>query len=204
MAPTIKITDEDYEAAVDVAKTVLGSKGVLVYPTDTVYGIGGDATSDEVVKKVRAIKGIDEKKPLSAMMADFGMIEYYCESGIWEDIILKKYLPGPYTFVLKLRRPLAVTGNEKIGVRMPDSLFCQSLCQAFGRPIVTTSANPTGQKAPAELQGVDKKVLDAVGLAIDGGPTKYGTASAVVDLVERKMVREGSKEIIDLLELPEP
>ncbi len=204
MAPTLKITEDDYGAAIDVAKALLGSKGVLVYPTDTVYGIGGDATSDEVVKKVRAIKGIDAKKPLSVMMADFSMIEYYCETGIWEDIILKKYLPGPYTFVLKLRQPLAVTGNDKLGVRIPDSVFCQALCQAFGRPIITTSANPTGQKAPAEFAAVDKKVLDAVGLAIDGGPTKYGTASAVIDLVERKMVREGSKEVIDLLKLPEP
>ncbi|MDD5172472.1 MAG: L-threonylcarbamoyladenylate synthase [Candidatus ainarchaeum sp.] len=204
MAPTIKITDDDYEAGVDVAKAILGSKALIVYPTDTVYGIGGDATSDEVVKKVRTIKGIDEKKPLSVMMADFSMIEYYCDTGVWEDIIVKKYLPGPYTFVLKLRRTLPVTSNDKIGVRIPDSPFCQALCQAFGRPIITTSANPTGQKAPAELQGVDKKVLDAVGLAIDGGPTRYGTASAVVDLVERKMVREGSKETIDLLELPEP
>ncbi|NYZ73716.1 threonylcarbamoyl-AMP synthase [Candidatus Micrarchaeota archaeon] len=204
MAPTLKITDDDYEAAVDVAKALLGSKGVMVYPTDTVYGIGGDATSEEVVKKVRAIKGINEKKPLSVMMADFSMIEYYCDTGIWEDIIVKSYLPGPYTFVLKLRHPLAATGNDKLGVRIPESIFCQRLCQAFGRPIITTSANPTGQKAPLELPGVDKKVLDAVDLAIDGGPTKYGTASAVIDLVERKMVREGSKETIDLLELPEP
>jgi len=203
MTTTLKVTDEDYEAAVDVAKVLIDSRGVLVYPTDTVYGIGGDATSEDVVKKVRAIKGIDAKKPLSVMMADFSMIEYYCETGIWEDIILKKYLPGPYTFVLKLRMPLAATSNKKIGVRIPDSPFCQALCQAFGRPIITTSANPTGQKAPADLADVDKKVLKEVGLAIDGGPTKYGTASAVIDLVEKKMVREGSKETVDLLELPE-
>ncbi|MFZ5501524.1 MAG: L-threonylcarbamoyladenylate synthase, partial [Candidatus Micrarchaeota archaeon] len=118
---TIKITDTDYESAVDVAHALLQTKGVMVYPTDTVYGIGGDATSDEVVEKILKIKGIAEKRPLSVMVADVGMIDYYCETGLWEDMILGRYLPGPYTFILKRdgRRYIAASTGETLGVRIP-------------------------------------------------------------------------------------
>lgn len=202
MATVLKITEDDFEDAVDIAHEMMRTGKVVVYPTDTVYGLGGDATSPEVVKKILGMKGIAERKPLSVMMSA-DMIEYYCETGIWEDIIIRKYLPGPYTFILKLRHPLAATPTKKLGVRIPDSAFCRSLCERFGRPIITTSANPTGGIPPARFDEIDKKIVDAADLAIDGGPTKYGAASVVIDLVTRKLIREGG-ETIDLIELPQP
>lgn len=202
---TIKITDVDYESAVDVVHALLHSKGTMVYPTDTVYGIGGDATSEEVVKKIHGIKGTGEKKPMSVMMADFGMIDYYCETGVWEDMILSRYLPGPYTFILKKneRRYLPASEGDTLGVRIPDSPFCQALCEAFRKPIITTSANITGDIAPIKLDDVDKKVLDAVDVVVDGGRTRYRSPSIVVDLVERRILREGSNKEIEIVELPE-
>ena len=197
----MKITEEDFEDALIIASDMLRSGAVLVYPTDTVYGLGGDATSSQVVEKIHKIKGTKDK-PLSVMMTT-DMIEYYCETGIWEDIILKRYLPGPYTFILALRHPIPATTTKKLGVRVPDSLFCQRLCERFGRPIITTSANPTGQKPSADFEGIDQAVLAAADLAINGGKTKYGAASVVIDLVDRKLIREGS-ETIDLAELPQP
>jgi L-threonylcarbamoyladenylate synthase len=204
MTTILKIKEDDFEAAVDVAVALLKSGGMLVYPTDTVYGIGGDATSDEVVRSVHGIKGISDQRPMSVMVADFGMIDYYCETGVWEDIILGKYLPGPYTFVLKKgRRYIAASAGDKLGVRIPDSAFCQALCRRFGRPIVTTSANQTGQKPPVDFGEVDKKVLERVQVAIDGGPTKYRTPSVVIDLVDRKLLRDGAKQGVSLVDLPE-
>lgn len=202
---TIKITDDDYESAVDVAHALMHSKGVMVYPTDTVYGIGGDATSEEVVKKIHELKGIKEKRPMSVMVSDLGMIDYYCETGIWEDLILSRYLPGPYTFILKKdkNRFLPVTDGDTLGVRIPDSPFCQALCKEFGKPIITTSANPTGGIAPTKLDDVDKRIQDEVDVVVDGGSTRYGTASIVVDLVERKVLREGVSEDIEAVEFPE-
>ena len=199
----LKISDEDYESAVDVAHALLHSGGVLVYPTDTVYGIGGDATSETAVQRIHKAKGIEGKRPMSVMVSDFAMIEYYCETGLWEDMILRKYLPGPYTFILKKKRYLAATDSEKLGIRIPDNPFCQALCKEFDRPIITTSANPTGQIAPTRFEDVDKNVLDSVDLAIDGGETKYSGPSVIIDLVDRKMKREGSSERISLVELPE-
>jgi L-threonylcarbamoyladenylate synthase len=202
----LKITEEDFEAAVDVAVALLRSGGVFVYPTDTVYGIGGDATSEEAVQRIHDIKRIKERRPMSVMVSDPGMIEYYCETGIWEDIILRNYLPGPYTFILKKNpaRYMPASPTEKLGIRIPDSRFCQALCQKFGKPIVSTSANLTKSIPATKFEDVDEEVLKAVPLAIDGGQTKYRTPSVIVDLVERKMLREGSKEGISLLELPEP
>jgi L-threonylcarbamoyladenylate synthase len=201
---TIKISEDDFESAVDVANAELKSGRIIVYPTDTVYGIGGDATSEAVVRRIHEIKGIRDKRPMSVMMSDLNMIEYYCETGIWEDIILKKYLPGPYTFVLRKRQYIPASETEKLGVRIPDNAFCQALCQRFGRPIITTSANITKKEPPVSFSEIEEKIIRAADLSIDGGPTKYAQPSVVVDLVERKMLREGAKDGINLLDLPEP
>jgi L-threonylcarbamoyladenylate synthase len=199
----LKITEDDFDAAVDIAAALLKNGGTMVYPTDTVYGIGADAASPEAVGKIRAIKGIGDKKPMSVMVSDLNMVDYFCETGVWEDIILRKYLPGPYTFILKKARDIPASDTGTLGVRIPDSQFCQAICRKFGRPIVTTSANPTAQAPPTRFEDVDKRVLGAVDLSIDGGQTKYGAASTVIDLVERRMLRQNDREWIGLVDLPE-
>jgi L-threonylcarbamoyladenylate synthase len=202
MVTVLKITEEDFDSALDAAYGVLKNGGVIIYPTDTAYGIGCDADREDAVKKIHEIKKSDPEKSLSVMVGDFGTIDFYCESGIWEDIILKKYLPGPYTFILKRHRPLAASRNEKLGLRIPDNLFCQYLAQKFGRPIVTTSANVSGDAPPFRFGDVKKEILEKADLAIDGGPTKLQSASVIVDLVGHKIIRKGA-ESIDLVEFPE-
>ncbi len=199
MATVLRISEEDFESAIDVIDPLIHSGGVFVYPTDTVYGIGGKADSSDVVRKINAIKGSDPSKPLSVMVSDFGMIDEYCNTGIWEDIILRRYLPGPYTFILKLRKQIAASGTDRLGVRMPDSAFCRALCERIGEPVITTSANPSGRKAPVRFGDIDKKILDSVQVAVDGGPTKYRKASLVLDLVDMAQLRKGAKGI----EIPE-
>jgi len=199
MVSILRIEDEDdLEDAVKLADAMLRSGGTMVYPTDTVYGLGCDATSETAVKKVFAIKK-SERKPLSVMIADFGMIDDYCDTGIWEDVILRRYLPGPYTFILKKRAPIAASLTDTLAIRIPDSEFCQLLCERFGKPIITTSANLTGQSAPTKIEEVGKSLTDAVGLAIDAGETKYRGPSLIVDLVARKLIRPGG-ETISLVE----
>lgn len=199
MATVLKITGDDFESAIDVIDPLIHSGGVFVYPTDTVYGIGGKADSGDVVRKINAMKGSNQSKPLSVMVSNFAMIDEYCDTGIWEDMILKRYLPGPYTFILKLRRPIAASGTDRLGVRMPDSAFCRALCERIGEPVITTSANLSGRKAPVRFGDVDKKILESVQVAVDGGPTKYGKASLVLDLVDVAQLREGARGI----EIPE-
>lgn len=204
MTTIIEFRGDGYDEAVELADAHLRSGGILIYPTDTVYGIGCDATNESAVAKVRRIKGVEANKPLSVMVAGLGMAEEYCETGIWEDMILKRFLPGPYTFILKESEGLpAAGGSGTIGIRIPDSEFCNALCARFGKPIVTTSANLTGKPAPKTCQEIDMAVMSAAGLAIDGGPAKHGTSSTVIDLVLRRMLRQGDKDWINLVDLPE-
>lgn len=199
MATILRISEDDFESAIDVIDPLLHSGGIFVYPTDTVYGIGGKADSADVVRKINAIKGSEPSKPLSVMVSDFGMIDEYCDTGIWEDVILKRYLPGPYTFILKLRKPIAASGTGRLGVRMPDSEFCRALCERIGEPVITTSANLSGRPAPVRFGDISAGIIEGAGLAIDGGETRYKGPSIVVDLVDEKVLREGGAAI----ELPE-
>jgi L-threonylcarbamoyladenylate synthase len=203
MATIIRIEDDDdLEGAVGIADAMLRSGGVIIYPTDTVYGLGCDANNPEAIEKVHKIKGIESRKPFSVMMSGFRMVDEYCETGLWEDITLGKYLPGPYTFLVKNKGLCAASKNAKLGIRIPDSDFCQALCTRFGKPIVTTSANISGSNAPFRFEDIEKSVIDAAGVAIDQGPTKYEGPSVIIDLVDRKLMRKGG-EGIDLTEFRE-
>jgi len=199
MGSVVKVSEDDFESALGIVLSVLRSGGVFIYPTDTVYGIGGDATSHAVIEKIHRIKGSDPQKPMSVMMADFGMVDEYCETGLWEDMVLERYLPGPYTFILRERVPIPVSGTNRIGIRIPDSPFCQALCAAFGKPIVSTSANIHGMSAPADFADIDKKLIDLVMVALDAGATKYRKSSAIIDLVEKKITRENG-EVVRIME----
>lgn len=195
MARIIKLEKARLQNTIDETVKVLEEGGIVIYPTDTVYGIGGDATSPAVVEKVREIKGIEKEKPFSVIMADLGMIEEYCVVNFAEELILKKYLPGPYTFILKVHRPIAATTTLTLGVRIPEHAFCTAVCEKFKKPIVTTSANKTGEAPPHTFSGISREVLEAADLAIDAGQTKYEQPSVLVDLVEKKIIREGAKPI---------
>jgi len=185
----------DISWALERAADVVKSERVLIYPTDTLYGIGGSAISSKTVQRIHQIKGTEPGKPMSVVMADINMIERYCRLDDWQRMVLEKNLPGPFTFLLPLKVDLPVSSNKKLGVRIPDSSFSHRLSEITNVPIITTSANPAGQKPPTRLEEIDGRILSAVDVAIDAGVTKYHEASAVVDLVEKKVVRKGAWEI---------
>lgn len=186
----VLILDSNTAMAIEEAVKFLQNGGIIIYPTDTLYGIGGDATSEAVVKKIHKIKRTNGKKPLSVMMANIEMVREYCQIDPEQEKELMKKLPGPYTFLLKQKKDkIAASENEKLGTRIPENEFCRMLCQRFQKPIVTTSANITKQKPPTTIEEVDKNVLEAVDLAIDGGKTKYKKPSTIIDLVDGKKIR---------------
>jgi L-threonylcarbamoyladenylate synthase len=195
MVEIIKIERRDFQAALLKAEKIVRSGALLIYPTDTLYGIGGNAFSDSVVEKIRKIKGTREGKPYSVVMSNLKMIKKYCEVNEWQYNVMKKHLPGPFTFLLKSKIKIPVTTNELIGVRIPDSPFAHQLAEITETPIVATSANPAGTKPPKRMDEIDEAVLSSVELAVDGGPTKFLEASAVIDLVNKKVLRRGVWEI---------
>lgn len=186
---------EEYSEAYRRAAEVLKSGGVLIYPTDTVYGIGGDARREEVVERIRKIKGRGEEVPFSVILGNLAMVEEYVDAK--EDIrYVMEAFPGAVTLILRARKELPFARNGKIGVRVPEHSFMRRLSMELGMPIITTSANPSGGKPPTSVSEIDPAVLEKADLVIDGGKTLYGMPSTILDVVERKVVRVGAGEII--------
>ena len=185
----------DYEKAFARAKEVLSSGGVIVYPTDTVYGIGGDARNSEVVERVRKIKGKDDSV-FSILLGGMGMVREYAEvEGKALGAVLEAF-PGATTLILKAKKELPVVKEGKIGIRIPEHIFMRKLSLELNMPIITTSANRSGEKAPVKVEEVDKEIIGEVDLVLDGGETLHRMNSTVLDVEEKKVKRVGVGEII--------
>jgi len=192
--------------AVEKAAQVLEANGVVLYPTDTLYGLGADAFSDEAVDKIYAVKGRDEKKPIHCIVADVAMAEEYAEMTDDARLLFERLTLGGLTIILKKKNGVEggiARGIETIGIRIPKSDFCLQLAQKFGRPFTATSANISGL-APERLL---EKILTQLGisaehidLVVDGGEMGAQAPSTVVDLSgeEPAILREGAVPAADV------
>ena len=129
------------EGALTQALAHAKSGGVVVYPTDTLYGLGGDATNPAVVSKVILLKARPADQPLSILFSDWAMARDYVKMDAALEKKLSELTPGPYTFLLPLKQPLPVTSSMLVGCRIPQHEFCLAWTKAFTKPIITTSAN---------------------------------------------------------------
>jgi L-threonylcarbamoyladenylate synthase len=194
----IQISESEADAVTNAVE-ILKAGNVILYPTDTLYGLGADAFSDEAVDKVYEIKGRDAKKPMHAIFADMEMVEQFAEVNDIAKKLAEKFLPGALTMILK-KKP-GVTGGiardmETIGVRIPNNSFCTETARAFGKPFTATSANVTGQDAVQSVDEVLTQFADAqigIELAIDAGTLAHRVPSTVVDVSsgELRILREG-------------
>ena len=197
---TLKIPLSDHDTAFEAALAAITAGGIVLYPTDTLYGIGCDATNAEAVKKLRALKQRDSKKPLSILVSDYAMLLRFCALTHEQEKILHELLPGPYTFILPLKERLPVSDTLEVGVRVPEHAFMRAVAKSAGIPIVTTSANLSGEKDAAEISGVAREILAGCDLAIDGGKCKYAQGSTVIDLIRMKVLRKGAVREGDKIE----
>lgn len=185
----LKATDEALKEAVKVLKR----GGVIIYPTDTLYGLGADATSSKAKKKIYKIKGRNFHKPLSICVADLNQAKKFVKFDSLSLQITKKFLPGPLTLVLPQKKEIKyVSQKGKIAVRIPDNTFTLKLLKRFGKPITATSANLSGEKDPAKLSDINNKVKSQCDLIIDGGNFKFKKPSTVFDVESKKILREGA------------
>ncbi|BDC36145.1 MAG: threonylcarbamoyl-AMP synthase [Candidatus Methanoliparum thermophilum] len=175
----ISVTIED-------AINSLKRKKIVVYPTETVYGLGCDIYSKNAVKKIYEIKKRPFDKPLSIAVVDFDTIENF--AFIPNRDILRILLSRPVTVILKKKKsvPDYITGgSDKVGIRLPQHPIAYDLIKKFGSPITSTSANISGENPP---NSIDQIMLDIP--YIDGG-TVSGIPSTIVDLVDKRIVRSG-------------
>ncbi|MFH2106736.1 MAG: L-threonylcarbamoyladenylate synthase [Candidatus Micrarchaeota archaeon] len=168
---------------------------IYIYPTDTLYGIGGIALDETVVRDIHKIKGSDSTKPMSVIMADLEMIKQWCDIDEQQERILKKYLPGPYTFILRMKggkgRNIPCGKDGKIGVRIPKDTEIVHICKEINAPIITTSANFHGQEPPKRFEDIPKGILEKADRIIREDRGVSGEPSTVVDLVDKKIIRKG-------------
>ena len=179
----------------------LKSGQVIVYPTDTCYGIGADIFNKSAIEKVYQIKGVPKATPLSFVCADLSDISRYAFVTDFSYRILKRYLPGPYTFILKGSKQvpkMMLTKRKTVGIRMPDHPVCMEIVTALGNPLISTSANINGGPIESDPKEITEAVGDRVAYVIDSGLI-HPEPSSVISLVddEPKVIRQGKGDVSD-------
>ncbi|MCX9081973.1 MAG: L-threonylcarbamoyladenylate synthase [Candidatus Methanoperedens sp.] len=183
------------------ASEIIKKNGIVIYPTETVYGIGANIFSSVALEKVFAIKKRDKDKPVSVAISDLEMMEELVYIGKKEKRFIEEFLPGPVTILLKKKEivnDMLTSGSELVGIRFPAHRTTIELIKLAGVPITSTSANFSGEAPPRRVDEI-KISADYI---IDGGECR-GEPSTVVDLVNKKIIRKGAKfdEVKTLLEI---
>jgi len=181
-----------------IAKAVeaLNKGGVVAYPTDTTYGIGCSILNKRGIERIYSIKQREKKKPFSFICADLSDIARYAKVSNYAFKIMKRLLPGPYTFVLdatSIVPDLLLTKQKTVGIRIPANRICLAVVKQLGHPIVTTSANLSGEEPIGDPLLVERSLGPLLDLTIDGGILTAEVSSIVsligdVPLVLRKGV----------------
>jgi L-threonylcarbamoyladenylate synthase len=196
------------ETAVRAAE-VLRSGGVVLYPTDTLYGLGADALSDEAVAKVFRIKGRNEGKPVHAIVSDIEMAAQYGEVS---DIVRRmvEALPrGKVTYIVKKKEGIEsgiAKGIDTFGFRIPDNDFCIAMIEAFDGPVTATSANRAGEAPQRSVEAILHQLgenADMIDLVVDGGELPQREPSTVIDIsgAVPRIVRTGEVSEAQILPL---
>jgi L-threonylcarbamoyladenylate synthase len=198
-------------SAVMSALNALNNNEVFVYPTDTIYGFGGNALNDKVLEKIYELKQRPDNMPVSILVKDHIMLQQYAHVSHLADRIIKKFLPGALTLVLpakNLKLPSRLfSAAGYLGFRIPDHTFCNQLVQQFDNPIVTTSVNISGQETLNDIESIYKVFGNKVDLIIsddtlDNSSHKSGSTVIMITKDDSiKVLREGlidSNEIISL------
>lgn len=172
---------------------------VICYPTDTIYGIGCDIFNQKAVKRVYQLKRRPKQQPFSFMCSSLKEASSYGHISNIAYRIMKRCLPGPYTFVLpamKIVPKIMVSKQKTVGIRVPDNAICQALVQGLGNPILNTSAALEGEGPFAEAFEIEEKWEKVLEVVIDGGPV-YPEPSSVISLVGElpEVLRAGKGDI---------
>ena len=169
------------------AVDVLENDGVIVYPTDTIYGIGCSIYSKKGVERIRRLKGREATKVFSILCSDLKDLSRYARNVSNPAYkLMRRMFPGPYTVVLEASReiPRLMHGKRKtVGIRVADNRICQAIVTGLGHPIITTSANRSGEDPGVDPYLIEDAIGAHVDLVIDGG-VLYSAPSTIVDLSE--------------------
>ena len=192
------LSREDYETVCEA----LDAGRLIVYPTDTVYGLGCDPFEVPAVERVFEVKRRPAEQPIALALTTSDQIPKYAHITRIAQGIIVKHLPGPVTLLLRATKdaPLPlVSSTGLLGIRVPDHSVAIAVAKAFG-PITTTSANLHGGPSPVTCEDAQAQLGEAVDLYIDCGPTPLGKESTIVDASgdSLNVIREGALRREDL------
>lgn len=180
------------ELQIEKAVHILRAGGLVAFPTETVYGLGADATSAAAVRKIFAAKGRPADHPVIVHLADMSGLKTWAAEvprSAW--LLAEAFWPGPLTIILK-RAPqvtdVVTGGQDSVGLRVPSHTVARQLLHAFGGGIAAPSANRFGQLSPTTAEHVREALGDAVDLILDAGPCPVGIESTIVDLTSARPV----------------
>lgn len=185
MTLVITLDDQNRKTSLAEAARILLSGGTVAFPTETVYGLGADATSAEAVARIYAAKGRPSFNPLIAHVAS---LEAARQQGLFSkeaEALAKAFWPGPLTLVLPLAAnatvcSLARAGLDSVALRIPNHAIAQALIETAGRPLAAPSANRSGHISPVTAAHVFADLNGAIDMILDAGPTRVGLESTII------------------------
>ncbi len=195
---TASVNDTPLFREADEAVRILRSGGIILYPTDTVWGLGCDATNAAAVQRIYDLKRSVNKKSMLVLCASPDMVVRYVNRAPGIAFEVMEMATSPLTLILPGAVGVAenlIPDEDTLGVRVPDHAFCQRMLRGLGRPIVSTSANLSGEATPTRLQEVAREIVEGVDFVVnprfEGRPTRK--ASSIVAFGEGgevKVIRE--------------
>jgi tRNA threonylcarbamoyl adenosine modification protein (Sua5/YciO/YrdC/YwlC family) len=181
------------------AVEILKGGGIIIYPTDTVYGMGCDLFNKRGIEKIYEIQRRDRKQPLSFICADLKDISHYARVSDDAYKIMKRLLPGPYTFILEASRvvpKIILPKRQTTGIRIPDNRICQALVAEMGSPVISTSVKDEAGELLSDPRVIGEIFGKRVDMIIDGGIIAAEPSSVVSLLAEGiEVIRAGKGDV---------
>lgn len=197
----IRFNDPDTRIIKEAVK-ILKEEGVICYPTDTIYGLGVDLFSKKAMQKVMQLKK-STSLPLSFICSDFSMVSRYAKVDNYAFRILKRSLPGPYTFVLPATNvvpDLLLYRQKTVGIRIPDCPFCIRMVEELGRPVLSTSVPSEKGEILNDVYEINQRYGNFLDLIIDGGRLESIPSTVVkIEGNEVEVLREGKGDLSKIL-----
>ena len=192
----ISLTSKNFQDAIGIAAKILKNGGVVMAPTDTVYGLLADATNEAAIKKIYGAKKRSLEKPLPIFVKNMAMAKKLAAINLRQQKILDEIWPGKFTAVLKRKNGIKIFGvaRDTVGLRIPFYPFINSLLETFNQPLAGTSANISGQATSTKIDDIlrqfaSEKILPDI--VLNAGDLPESKPSAIVDLMaqEIKIIR---------------
>ncbi|MCP4724443.1 MAG: threonylcarbamoyl-AMP synthase [bacterium] len=202
MTKILKINKDDPgKDAVNAALAELEKGNLIIYPTETLYGIGADCSSDEALKKVFEVKKRERSKPIPLIASTMEMVcEYSVKISDTAKILADEFWPGPLTMIFEAStnvNEIITGGTGTVGFRIPPCRICTAIAESMGNPVTATSANLSGSEGCRSIDEIDSGLKNDVSLILDGGLTKSSLPSTILSLVSDQpvLIRQGFIEI---------